>query len=189
MKKSILLILAICFISLQSFAQNSKTNRKLKSETSTKTSKVDEWNAKRSPFEIELTKGGWIPNISANWYITEKTILKLTALDVPFVDLGKTNSAAALEIGAFLEFRKYGTNRIYFSHGPALGYERIKGIEEDKDIFKMGYNAGVGYRISKALTAGTYISPYAAISSDSVDFTHGRLFLGTFQNIYLAYRF
>lgn len=145
---------------------------------------------KLTPIEIEINKGGLIiPDIGLNFYLSEKTILRIQSARAGYAQMGNTVSHSVAELSAFLEFRKYTGEKLFLSHGPTAGYAFKKRDNIDSHYAKAGYNFGVGYRISKHLTGGTYISPYVSFEDGDITVLQGRIFTGALSNIYLAYRF
>ena len=176
MKK--LFLFAMMFASVSIFAQNDN-NDKNKNKASNKL----------SAFELQVTRGGFFPDLSLNFYLKERTILKVSALKAGFVNFGDASNNSAAEMRTFLEFRKpVRQGKVFISHGPEVGYAYKNG-EFDNHTFRVGYNIGAGYQINRHFTAGSYINPYISVNESGVDFLHGRLFSGALSNIYLAYRF
>lgn len=176
MKK--LFLFAMMFATVSIFAQNDN-NDKNKNKASNEL----------SAFELQATRGGWFPDFGLNFYLKERTILKVSALKGGFVNFGEASHNSVAEIRTFLEFRKpIGQGKVFLSHGPEVGYAYKSG-EFDNHTFRMGYNIGAGYQINKHFTAGSYINPYISLNESTVDFRHGRLFSGALSNVYLAYRF
>ena len=144
-----------------------------------------------SAFELQVSPGFlFLPKLNANWYFTEKMILRLEAPAVGYGSIKRAIAGEEIEVAAFLEMRKYERNKLFTSHGPTLAfqYTNFEYSEASSEI-RAGYNLGLGYRMSEHFTAGTYVSPYISISEGDVDYLHGRLFAGALGNVYLAYRF
>ena len=145
-----------------------------------------------SPYEVQITRGGLIPDIGVNFYLKPNLLLRVDAIDADkYFSNSQNDYLVKRRVGAFLESRKYKRNSAwYFSHGPAVGYEFSTGKETfTGHELQVGYNLGMGYRMNKHFTAGTYINPYVGINEDGVDYLHGRLGIGALSNLYLAYRF
>lgn len=145
---------------------------------------------KLTPIEIEINKGGFLfPDLGVNFYLTEKTILRVQSFDGQFFSFGNNTPNSVLGLSTFLEFRKFTGKKLFLSHGPTTGYAYKNNNDIKSHAVKVGYNFGVGYQISDHLTGGTYISPYVSYEDNQIDVLHGRLFSGALSNIYLAYRF
>ncbi len=174
--KKYLLSFAMLFLGMSLFAQVSKRSSKAKD---------------LSPIELQITRGGLVPDLGVNFYMKPNLLLRVDALHADnYFNDAANQVLVKRRVGAFLEMRKYKRNSAWFySHGPAIGYEFSTGPETfTGHELQAGYNLGMGYRINKHFTAGTYISPYVGFNEGGVDYLHGRLFLGTLSNIYLAYR-
>lgn len=144
-----------------------------------------------TPVEFQLTRGGLVPDVGVNIYLKPNLLLRVDALHANnYFNAVVNETLVKRRVGAFLEMRKYKRNSAwYFSHGPAIGYEFSTGPKTfNGQELQAGYNFGMGYRINKHFTAGSYISPYVGFNEGGVDYLHGRLFLGTLSNLYIAYR-
>ena len=177
MKKSIL-IFALSLIFAVSYGQSEKRS---------------ESNESLTPFELQISKGGFIiPAVKANFYFSDKTILRVTSPNVKLSTFRPSNYKNNFDVGVFLEFRKKSKKwPVYFSTGPAIGYNFDRNLETEEitNTFRAGYNFGVGTHIGNHITAGTYINPYVSYDGDSFDILHGRFFVGSLTNLYIAYRF
>ena len=89
MKK--LFLFAMMFASVSIFAQNDN-NDKNKNKASNKL----------SAFELQATRGGLSPDLSLNFYLKERTILKVSALKAGFVNFGDASNNSAAEMRTFL---------------------------------------------------------------------------------------
>jgi hypothetical protein len=187
--KNLLLILALVTFTFSVNAQSVSTVNYSKNIIKDKNP-----DKKLTKFELQLTRGGILrPDISANVYLKENTILRVTSPSLTYNNLVGFATGNRMELNTFLEFRKYVGERNFLSHGPALGFSSNK-YEDFDGTYRVneltaGYNFGVGRRINKHITVGTYINPHISIGSDGVDVLQGRLFAGALSNIYLGYRF
>ncbi len=146
-----------------------------------------------SKFELQLNRDGLLPSVSANIYLKENTLLRVSSPSLSYRNMRGLISGDDIELNTFLEFRKYKTDRLFISHGPAIGFssERYSSIEGPvrENEARVGYNFGGGVRLSNHFTGGTYINPYVSFGDNGISLRHGRLFAGAIGNIYLAYRF
>ena len=189
--KNLILLFALLTSTFSLMAQNAtKVNHITKNSI-----KAKNGDKKLSKFELQGTRGTFfVPRINANVYLKENTILRFASPSLSYGTISDLVTGNKYELNTFLEFRKYKSNKVFLSHGPAVGFRNVRTIDSDgftqrENEYSVGYNLGGGYRLNKHLTAGTYFNPHVTFGDNEVQVRQGRLFAGILSNIYVAYRF